>query len=199
MKKLSLSILEKRIGKKLSCNTTAIGFDTASKFTGIGVIITLKKTAYVSTYLIKNKKIIEGKGKNRELKEEKFREALDYFIGELNNLISNKIKTKGYKKFIIEQPFFSKNVQTLIILQAYATLVWRETKHIPDEIRFVRPVTCRSIINFFKNRNKKDKRKQKEQVKDYINYIFGLNLKDDNLTDGLALSLSALIKPTTTH
>ena len=184
LKKWKISEIEEKIGKKLKRNTTTIGFDVAKKNTGIAVLITLSSTLYIT----KLHTINNAKG---DLKKYDSIAGMTYFIGELNNFISNT-KTKGYKIFIIEDCFFGKNANTLKILARFSALTWRELKHIADKIYFKLATTARSQVGFKKDKN--SKKKSKIQVKDFVNNLFGLTLKDDNQTDAIVLALSGLIR-----
>jgi Holliday junction resolvasome RuvABC endonuclease subunit len=179
MKKLKIQALEKKLGKKLKINTTALGFDVAKKHTGIAILITLKS----SIYIYKLHTINNEKGD--------LTESFEYFLGELNNFISN-VKFKGHKVFVIEDCFFGQNVTTLKALARFSALVWRELKHIADEIYFILPTPARKKIGFKKD--KKSKAKAKRQVRDYINKLFGTDIKDEDKTDAMALALAGLIK-----
>lgn len=179
MKKIPINKIESRIGKSLKTQTIAIGFDVAKNHTGIAVLRTYK----ASLEIVKLHKIDNQKGN--------LIDSMEYFIGELNNFISGLNLGRNYKIFVIEDCWFGKNVTTLKVLARFSALTWRELRHITDKIYFVLATTARSQIGFKKDRE--SKRKTKKQVMDYINNLMGLDLKDDNLADGIVLALSGLI------
>lgn len=179
MRKLKIQAIENKINKKLKTNTTALGFDVAKKHTGIAVLITLKSSIYIyKLYTINNEK-------------GNLTESFEYFLGELNNFISS-VKFKGHKVFVIEDCFFGQNVTTLKALARFSALTWRELKHIADEIYFLLPTPARKKIGFKKD--KKIKTPAKRQVRNYINKLFRIEIKDENQTDAMALALAGLTK-----
>ena len=182
MKRIKINQIEKRIGKKLKNKSIAIGFDIAKRLTGIAVLRTHRSTLEI----VKLHKINNQKGD--------LIESMEYFIGELNNFISGLNLGKNNKIFVIEDCWFGQNVTTLKVLARFSALTWRELKHIPDHIYFILPTTSRSKVGFKKDKN--DKRKAKVQVLNYVNKLFGLDLKqkDMDLSDGIILALSGLIK-----
>ena len=178
-KKWKINNLEKKLNCKLKRNTTSIGFDVAKLHTGIAVLQTYKSSLEITKiHKINNKK-------------EDFIESMEYYLGELNNFISS-IKMRGYKIFVIENPWLGQNPTTLKMLQSFSTLTWRELKHIPDKIYFVYPSTVRKQIRFKKEKG--NKTKAKLQVRDYLNNLLGTDFKDLDITDAIGLALSGLIK-----
>jgi Holliday junction resolvasome RuvABC endonuclease subunit len=184
-KKIKITQIEKKINKQLKQQCLVIGFDVASKHTGIAIIKTHKATLEI----IKLHKIdynLESTVKKDLIK------AMECFIGELNNFISGLNLGRDYKIFVIEDCFLKFNVNVLKELARFSVLIWRELKHLADKIYFVLPTTARSQIGFKKD--KKCPKKIKEQVLDYVNNLFSLKLKDKDLSDAVVLALSGLIK-----
>ncbi len=185
MKKIPITQIERKINKPLKHQCLVIGFDVASRHTGIAILRTYKSTLEI----IKLHKI----DYNLEITIKKdLIKAMECFIGELNNFISSLNLGRDYKIFVIEDCFMKFNVNTLKTLARFGVLVWRELKHLADKIYFVLPTTARSQVGFKKD--KKSKKKIKVQVLDYVNNLFGLKLKDKDLSDAIVLGLSGLIK-----
>jgi len=178
-KKYKISKIEETIGKKLKRKVVSLGFDIAKNHTGIAVITSLQSTLEIT----KLHKIDNIKGNVTE--------SMEYYLAELNNFISGA-KLKGYKIFVLEDSWYGRSVLTFKTLVRYGALTWRELKHIADLIYFISPSSARKKIGFKKDT--KSKKKAKEQVRDYINGIFKTELKDMDLTDGLALALSGLVE-----
>ncbi len=186
-KKLNIKDIEKKLGKKLKIKTISIGFDVAAKITGIAVLKTYKSTLEI----VKLHKITYKFSKNIK---DSLTQSMEYFIGELNNFISGIDFGRNHKVFVIEDCFMRFNVLVLKTLARFGVLAWRETKHISDEIYFIMPNVVRKKVGFKKDKD--DKRKAKRQVLDYVNGLFGLELKakDMDLSDALVLALGGLIE-----
>jgi|GEM_PF-2862065 len=209
MAQLTLTIAEvcDILNKEIKTNTVCVGVDGATKHTGLCILRTTKDKFYVEDfYGIEMKGICKN---NLHTKLIEYFQKFKDFRAELPDY-----DKKYDRKVIIEDCFFGLNVWTLKVLAKYATIsfftMFKWTHNIPEPIQ---PVSVRAKVGFsadtgafhFEQVMIKGKKKRKkiwdrkpinlkQQIIDFIDKKFNLEITDDNLSDAFMLALSGLIE-----
>ena len=72
-------------------------------------------------------------------------------------------------------------------------LIYDRFKRLSEKIEFVRPMSARSKIRFKKSNKKVKGKKMKQEIANYINELFEIELDDFDLVDSLVLALNGLL------
>lgn len=182
IKRVKIEKVEAELEVELYRNKIVLGVDVSMHNTGLAVIRT------TSDYLILDtvQNIITPKNVS-------LLEAVDLFIDQVENF-KRKI-TQNYKldKNIIEDCYYHKNPDTLKSLARFGILIYDRFRGITKSTEFISPNTARSLINFKKSSKSVKGKQLKKEIVYYINNALQTEIKDDNISDGVCLSLSGLV------
>lgn len=178
-RKFYISRLESKLGKLISKNKIVLGWDVSTHSTGFALIRTTNK------YLI-----IERVGKITVPKLNSINELIDLFLSQIREIKSEINKHFVLDINIIEDCFLKFNVDTLKKLARFGCLLYVVFKDMSKQQKFLYAVSARKIIGFHK---KKGKGNIKKQVIEYLNNLFEVKIKDDDVADAIVLALAGLI------
>ena len=168
---MKLSVLEKRLGKRLKQDESCVGLDTASR-SGWCKITTDSKNDLV--------KIDYGyiKVDSKDM----------YFkLDELIKIFSNLIDTWKCQ-IVIEDVFFGRNVNTLKLLTRIGTICYTLARLKVYKTEFILAVSARSKLGFKTN-------VKKEVVHEQFSKQLKLEIKDVDIVDAVVLALVGLLEP----
>lgn len=195
------------LDKEVRPNTLSLGIDGAQKHTGICLLRTTKDKFYVEQFYGVDMKGV-GKGNlHPKLIEylhkcKEIRDSLPKYTGKYN------------KRVIIEDCYFGQSVWTTKVLAKYATVSFFVFRKWADEVpEPIQPVSARKRTGFeadagqfhYELRTIKGEQKRrkvwdrkpldlKDQIIDFIDKKFDLEIEDDNLADAFILALAGLIE-----
>jgi hypothetical protein len=193
--------------KEVRPNTLSLGIDGAQNHTGICLLRTTKTKLYVEEFWGIDMKGV-GKGNlHPKLIDylhrcKEVREDIPKFSGQYN------------KRVIIEDCYFGMSVWTTKVLAKYSTVSFFTFRKWADEVpEPIQPVSARKKVGFsadagkyhYEMRDYKGKKKRrkiwdrkplplKEQIINWIDENFYLEIEDDNLSDAFILALSGLVE-----
>ena len=175
MMKLKIKDIEKRLKIKLRRNTLSLGLDTATK-TGYCIARTNKTDIHFDIgYINLNMKEIKDRQLRNELRYEE---------------IYKRFKQLIRKEYIVvvEDVFFGRNPQTLILLSRIGAIAWTIAKEKKcKEIIWKTAVQARKALGLPCN-------KKKIIVMNTMNKILKTKIKNDDIIDAIVLALGGLIK-----
>lgn len=183
MKTIKIQTIEKKINRKLKTNSLIIGFDSSMHSTGISILKTTDKSL-----MILGVKLIEV---DKGVKET---DAIDLFTDQLDRF---KVSLEGKYKFNktwIENVYVGLNPKTGIYLIRIGTLIYDRFKNISNITEFIYPVSARALVRFKKSDKKVKGKQLKAELVDYVNKLFNIKVKNDDIADSLILSLAGLTK-----
>ena len=172
--KLKIKTIEKKLGIKLRKNAVSLGLDTATK-TGYCIARTNKIDIHFDIgYINLNMK---------EIKDRQIRNELRY--EEIYRRFKQLIKTEYI--VVIEDVFFGRNPQTLILLSRIGAIAWTiaKTKKC-KEIIWKTAVQARKALGLPCN-------KKKVVVMNTMNKVLKTKIENDDIIDAIVLSLGGLI------
>ncbi len=173
--KLEIKDIEKQFEIKIKRNTSSLGLDTATK-TGYCVAKSHRAYIYFDIGYI-NLSL-------KEIKDRNLRNALRY--EEIYKRFKNLIKAEHI--VVIEDVFFGRNAQTLILLARLGAIAWviakeKKCKH----VIWKTAVQARKALNLPCN-------KKKEVVMKEVNRRLKTKIKNNDIVDAIVLSIVGLIK-----
>jgi len=176
MNKIILNIkeLEKIFGYKILKNVISLGLDTATK-TGYAIAITNDKEVNISIGFIN----IDVSGIEDKYERNKIR-----YEAVFNNL---KGLIKSEYIVIIENVYFGRNPNTLIVLSRIGAIAWTLAKL--KECKVIKWRTAnqaRSLLGIKGN-------VKKPIVMEMINNILGTEIKNDDEVDAIVLALNGIM------
>ena len=172
--KLKIKTIEKKLGIKLRKNAVSLGLDTASR-TGYCIARTNKISINFDIgYINLNMK---------EIKDRKLRNELRY--EEIYKRFRELIKAEYI--VVVEDVFFGRNAQTLILLSRIGAIAWTiaKTKKC-KEIIWKTAVQARKALGLPCN-------KKKIIVMEAMNKILKTKIENDDIIDAIVLALGGLI------
>lgn len=168
MLKISISKLEKQLGKLVKQNTTVLGFDTASR-SGWCKIVTTDKEVKLDYGFID----IDSKDRNF-----KFNQMIEIFP----NLI------KGCDKVVIEDVFLKFNVMVHSFLSRIGMIVYVISHQLGiKEKDFIWATTARKNIGLKGNA-------KKEEIHKEFTEKFDIKINDPDIMDAIVLALNGVIQ-----
>ena len=172
--KLKIKYIEKKLGIKLRKNSVSLGLDTATK-TGYCIARTNKVTINFDTgYINLNM---------REIKDRKLRNELRY--EEIYKRFKDLIKTEYV--VVVEDVFFGRNPQTLILLSRIGAIAWTIAKGKKcKKIIWKTAVQARKALGLPCN-------KKKIVVMEAMNKVLKTKIENDDIVDSIILALIGLI------
>lgn len=177
--KLKIKDIEKKFNIKVKRNTISLGLDTATK-TGYCIAKSNKTYIHFDVGYI-NLSL-------KEIKDRKLRNALRY--EEIYRRFRQLIKTEHI--VVIEDVFFGRNAQTLILLARLGAIAWTIAKEkCCKKIIWKTASRARKILGI---NQKCPKGKSKEVITKRINKRLKTNIKNNDIIDAIVLSIVGLIK-----
>jgi Holliday junction resolvasome RuvABC endonuclease subunit len=185
IQKIKISSIENLIGASIKRNNIAMGCDVSMHSTGISIIET--KNHYLK--IVKIAKLITPKGM-------KVFDAIDLFTEQIEELKHEIIKKYKIDTNVIEDCFLKFNVQTLKSLARFEVLIYDRFKGITSYSELKMPSSVRKKVNFKKSNNSIKGNQLKQEIVEYVNKLFKLELKleDNDLADAILLALSGLVE-----
>jgi len=173
--KLKIKYIEKKLGIKLYKNAVSLGLDTATK---TGYCIARTNKVYINFdigYINLNMK---------EIKDRKLRNELRY--EEIYIRFKQLIKTEYI--VVVEDVYFGRNAQTLILLSRIGAIAWTlaKIKKCP-RIIWKTAVQARKALGLPCN-------KKKIVVMTAMNKVLKTKIKNDDIIDSIVLAIGGLIK-----
>jgi len=166
--KIPIKTVEKVIGKRLKRNTKVLGVDTAS-LTGWAIIKT--NTNYIEI----NTGIINLKG----LKN--VNDRFDYLTTFFLDIIGENTE------LIIEEAFVGINRQASLLLAKYGAIVYAAGRQAgAKNIAFITASSARKKVNI------RGKQKKKEGAMLFVSKF--INIKSEDVSDGIILALAGLVE-----
>lgn len=178
---LDIKDLEEVFGCNILRNVTSLGLDTATH-TGYAIAKTDNKEVHISIGFINvNVKNIKDKYQRNQIRYEAV-------YNNLRNLINSE------QRVIIENVYFGKNPNTLIVLSRLGAIAWVLAKEKRCKVIKWRTANqARSLLGIKGN-------VKKPVVMEMINGLLGTNIKNDDEVDAIVLALNGIIdkdpKPT---
>ena len=172
--KLKIKYIEKKLGIKLRKNAVSLGLDTATK-TGYCIARTNKVSIdFDIGYINLNMKEI----KDRELRNELRYEEIYVRFKQL-------IKTEYI--VVVEDVYFGRNAQTLILLSRIGAIAWTlaKIKRCP-KIIWKTAVQARKALGLPCN-------KKKIVVMEAMNKVLKTKIENDDIIDSIVLAIGGLI------
>lgn len=171
---LSLNKIEKAFGRKFQKNCIVLGLDTATK-TGYCIAKTNGKHISFNIGFIN----LDVKG----IKDRQLRNELRYqeFWLRFKELIKSEYKV------VIEDVYFGRNAQTLILLARIGTIAWVLATEKKCEIIWRTAVQARKLLGLPCN-------KKKEVVMKAVNKALKTKLTNSDEIDAIVLAIGGLIK-----
>ena len=178
---LNIKELEKLFGCKILKNIVSLGLDTATK-TGYAIATTYDKEVKISTGFIN----VDVKGITDKYERNRMRYEAVY--SNLKGLI------KQEHRVIIENVYYGRNPNTLIVLSRIGAIAWTLSKLKGCKVIKWRTANqARSLIGVKGN-------VKKPIVVEMVNNILGTNIKNDDIIDAIVLALNGIMnkepKPT---
>jgi Holliday junction resolvasome RuvABC endonuclease subunit len=180
-KQLKIDEIESYFDIDLCLNYTSIGFDVALHKTGIAILRTTEDSLIID--------LLDTFDVPKNLDE---LDAYDLFLSQLDDFKTKMSRKYKFDEAVIENCWLGMNPKTLVQLARCGGYIYDRFKSISKHIDFVMPKEARANINFKKSNKSIKGYKLKKEIMKYINEGLNLELKDDNLADGLALALGGL-------
>lgn len=172
MLKLNTEDLEKKLGKKLKRNFTCLGLDTASR-TGWAILQVKDSLTTLDFGVV-------------DVHTKDFYYKYDNLIDIFTDLLNKVFDQKHEKKVIIEDVFFSKNVNTLKILSRIGMIAYVLCYEKGLKKEYLLATQARMKLGFKGNQKKEEIHKQfLERLK--------LDIKDVDAIDAIILSFAGTI------
>ena len=172
---LNIKKLEKLFDCKILKNIVSLGLDTASK-TGYAIATTDNKEVKISTGFIN----VDVKGITDKYIRNRMRYEAVYF--NLKNLIKQEYR------IVIEDVFFGRNVNTLIVLSRIGAIAWVLAKEKECKvIEWLSAVQARKKLGLPCN-------KKKPVIVAAMNDLMKTNITNDDIIDAVVLSICGIIK-----
>jgi len=194
------------LDKEIRPNTMSLGVDGAQKKTGICLLRTTKTKFYVEGFYE-----IQMKGVGKGNLHKKLPEYLSYCKNVCADL---PLWSKYDRRLIIEDCYYGMSIWTTKVLAKYAVVSFFAFKKwatdIPEPIQ---PITARKKVGFVADSGKfhyelrtvagEQKRKKiwdrkplplKDQIINYVEENFNIELDSDDFADAFILALSGLIE-----
>lgn len=166
--KIPIKKLEKIIGKKLKRNSKVLGVDTASR-TGWAIIRTNTTYAEINTGIINLKGI------------KSMNDRLDYLMTFFSDIMNKS------EDLVIEEVFVGINRKASLMLAKYSAIVYASGRIAGiKNISFITASGARKKVNI------RGKQKKKEGAMEFVGKF--INIKSDDVSDGIILALTGLIK-----
>ncbi len=173
--KLSIKTIEKQFNIKIKRKIISLGLDTATK---TGYCIASSNNSYIRFdigYINLSLK---------EIKDRNLRNALRY--EEIYKRFRQLIKTEHV--IVIEDVYYRRNPQTLILLSRIGAIAWTIAKRKKcEKIIWKTAVQARKALGLPCN-------KKKEVVMKEVNKRLKTKIKNDDIIDAIVLSIVGLIK-----
>jgi Holliday junction resolvasome RuvABC endonuclease subunit len=172
---LKISDMELKLGKNIKRNIIALGLDTASN-SGYAIVKTNNKSIRINTGFIN----VDVKG----IKDKQLRNNLRY--GAAYKCLKGLIK-KEYR-VMVENVFYQRNPNTLIVLARIGAIAWTLAKEKGCKvIKWLSAVQARSRLGLPTN-------KKKPIVTQAINDLIGQNIGNNDICDAIALGLCGVLE-----
>lgn len=207
---VDLEELSDAIGKEIRKDCIVLGLDVAQKRTGVCLLRTTRNKLYIEDLYT-----VDIKGTSKNNVHKKLVEYAKKLIKLREELKGKKLPETYSKILVLEDCWFGRSVwvtKTLARFETVAFLMLRKwADEVPDPIQ---PVAARKLVGFeqdrgefkydsYKTKKGKTRRKRvwirkplgvKDQIKNFISDVIGLDVEDDNLADGIVLALVGVIK-----
>jgi len=170
--KIPIKDLELKLGKRIKCNFTSVGVDTATH-TGLGFITTSDNEVEIDWSLI-------------SFEANSIQELYKQMYKEFGNFIDESIDI-----VVVEDVFLGMNPDVTIKLARFGALAMAQA--INHKVHFETIGAKSARAKLFKLDPKKYKGRTKEAVADYLKSI-GIEIDEDNCADGVILALLGIIE-----
>ncbi len=177
--RLKIKYIEKKLGIKLRKNAVSLGLDTATK-TGYCIARTNKVDIHFDIGYIN----LDMK----EIKDKDLRNALRY--EELYKRFKGLIKSEYI--VVVENVYYKRNPQTLILLSRIGAIAWTIAKTKGCKIIIWKTASqARKMLGI---NQRCPKGKSKETITKRMNQKLKTNIKNDDIIDAIVLAIGGLIK-----
>jgi hypothetical protein len=180
--------IESQLGYVLKRSTFVLAFDTATT-TGVAKLITTNNKLSLDTFCLK----IPAIPKDTENKSESYEEALNALLLMIRDFKQTLPKKKQKSILVLENSYLGFNAYTYGYLKGFMGLLYAELYDYFESIKIIFPTSARKQAGFKSSLPKGSKREEKKQeIINWINQKFDLELKDDNQAEALILGLCGL-------
>lgn len=180
--------IEKALGFKLKRNTSSLGIDTAST-TGIALLQTTEKKLTLQVFLYKVPKI----PKDTEDKSEKYGEVMNMVLLWARDFIKQQKIKKQDSVAVLENSYMGFNAWTYGFLKALMGILYSQLYDYFDTITIKFATAARKAVGFQTKLDRSAKREaKKEEIICWVDNIFHLKERSDDMADAIILSLVGL-------
>jgi len=180
-KSVKLERISTLTGSALLKNTTVLGSDTSVHSTGLAVVRSTEDSVIVDlTHIIQVPKDAQDL------------DAINIFADQLEDFKRSVIGKHKIDKLIIEDTFFSQNVNVLKKLTRHGVLVYDRFRSVVKSAELMMPTSARNRIGFKASIPKLPSPKLKKEIMKYIGDLLNIEVTQNDIGDALVLALAGL-------